>query len=150
MSCKECQHISMEEMILIQKRKVIAMNKSYVKSLEHALKTLKGLRDKKNKDRLDYTFILVSMISIMKSSIQGWIKWCNIERMHEIFDTKEEIEKLVNEMNEIVTKWIRMDIDVTNNCIRRMEQDTIKDAVKTKKRRKKKTKSDSKTTMYVA
>jgi len=150
-SCKECQHVvSIEEMILIQKRKVIAMNKSYVEGLKRALKTLEELRDKKDKDRLDYTFVLVSLISIMKSSVTGWIKWCNIERMHDIFETKEEIKNLIEKMDEIVVQWVKMDIDITNNCIKKMERETIKDAIKSKKKKKQKSKAETKPTMYVA
>lgn len=150
MSCQTCKNISMEEAILMQKRKIIMMNKAYIKSLETALETLKKIKSKKDKDRLDYTFILVSMISIMKSSIEGWIKWCSIQKMHEIFDTKEELEKFVNTMEKIVVKWVQMDIDITNSCINKMEQDSIKDAVKSKKRKKKKKSLETKTTMYVA
>ena len=55
-------------------------------------------------------------------------------------------------MYKIVINWLNMDIKVTNECIKKLEQETIKDAVKSskKKTKKKRTKSKDKTTMYVA
>lgn len=153
MSCEICgAGISEEEFIIMQKRKVIMLNKRYIESMTRALKTLKKLRIKKDKDRLDNLYILFTMIAMMRSSIEGWHKWCNIQKMYQVFEKKEDLEKLVNEMAETVTKWIRMDIDATNVAIKSMEQDTIKSATKIKKKKKKKvgSKPESKTTMYVA
>lgn len=142
--CKQCQGrqgiqmMTIEDMIRMQKQQMINANKGYVKSLEKALKTMKELMDKKDKDRLDYAFILVSMVFIMKSSVEGWSKWCNITKLQDIFDNKEEMEKTITEMLKIVTKWIQMDIDVTKKTMKNIEAGMeTKPSKKPRKTRKK-------------
>lgn len=151
--CETCQSqsLNMEEFIIRKKREAIKTNKRYIEAIRRALKILEKLMDEKNKDRLDYSYIIGSMVNLMRGSLNGWNKWCNIEKMHDNFGNKEEMEKLVNEMSIIVINWLNMDIKVTNGYIEKMEQETIKDAVKSSKKKKKSSKKSSKkATMYVA
>ena len=152
--CETCQSqtISAEEFIIMRKREAAISNKRYVAAIKRALKILEELTNKKNKDRMDYSYFIASMINLMRGSLNGWNKWCNIEKMHDNFETNEDMEKLSNEMYKIVFNWLNMDIKITNECIKKLEQETIKDAVKSskKKTKKKRTKSKDKTTMYVA
>jgi len=153
--CETCQSqtLNVEEFIIMKKREAIISNKRYVAAIKRALKVLEKLMKKKNKDRMDYSYIMASMINLMRGSLNGWNKWCNIEKMHDNFETKEEMEVLINKMEKVTIDWLNMDIEITNTCIEKMEQETIKDAIKSKKKKrtkKKITKSKDKSTMYVA
>lgn len=126
----------------MHQKQVIAMNKQYVKSLKVALEHLDNLSKKKNRDRLDYSLLLASMITLMMSSCQGWSKYCNVVKLNELFKTTEDIKKVVEKMLELVTKWVQIDIEVTTNEIKKMES---KKTSSKKKRKSSKTK-----TTYVA
>jgi len=144
------QQISMEEMILIQQRKIIHINNNYIKNLEKGLKTLKKLMEKKDRDRLDNAFILVSMITIMKASIDGWIKWCNVQKMQDIFEDEKLLKEFVDTIMELVVKWITADIDITRKNIKDIEKDMIAKAMKITKTKKPRKHKNHKKTTYVA
>ena len=138
MSCETCQSIpSIEERLDALKKRIILANSDYVASLKKSLKDLKKLMEKKNRDRLDNTLILFSMVSLMKGSIEGWIKWCNVQKIHEEFDNNEKLEVLINEMSELVFKWIETDIRTTEEEIKRLEKE-LKNKIYPKKSKSKK------------
>lgn len=148
MSCppqnSQIKMVSMEEYLAMQTKKSIMMNKQYVGSLKKALEQINKLMAEKDKDRLDYALILLSIITLMSNSCQGWGKWCNVVKLNEIFETKEDFAKVADKMLKLMEKWIQIDIDTTGKQIKTMETKT------TKKPHKKSRKSKSKKTSYVA
>lgn len=146
MSCpsKQMKMITMEEYLEMEKQKSIMMNKQYVSSLKKALAQIKKLLNEKDKDRMDYALILLSIITLMNNSCQGWAKWCNVVKLNEIFKTKEDFAKITGKMLKLMEEWVKMDIDTTGKQIITMETKIPK------KPRKKSTKSKHKKSTYVA
>lgn len=141
MACESCdnqqvQQISLEQYLEIQKNKIVAMNKEYVKNFKNALKKLQTMMERKDKDRMDYAVLLVSIISLMNSSCQGWAKWCTVVKLNEIFKNKEDLKKIIEKMLQLTKDWIQIDIDITEkqiNDIKTKEKKSDKKSIKSKK-----------------
>lgn len=133
-------------MIRIQRQQMIEGQKRYIQNLEKALERLQEAVNKKDKDRLDNIYIVVSMVSLMKGSIEGWLKWCGIEQLYEIFGRDKDLDKTVNDMSKVVKKWIELDIKLTKIQNKKLKEE-ITTEVKTKKKTKKR---EKKKTSYVA
>ena len=141
---QQIKMMNMEDYLAMQTKKSIMINKQYVNSLKKALKELKKLLDEENKDRMDYALILISIITLMNNSCQGWARWCNIVKLNEIFKSKEEFAEVTNKMLKLMEQWIKFDIAVTGKQVKTMESEI------TKKPSKKSKKSKRKKSTYVA
>lgn len=131
------QIVSVNELVTMQRKRVLDAEKAYVESMKKALEELKKIAEGKDKDRMELAFLLSALISLMGNSIRGWQKWCTIEKMQYVSKEKD-FDKIIERMTELVIQWISIDIEITGQTIDKMEKEMGTKAESTKGKRKSK------------
>lgn len=78
------------------------------------------LKDEKPKNELEYVTGIQLLLSIMKKSVEEWIKWAfpsssSFDLNHVIAEMDKEIlVKTFEGMRELVIKWIEFDKEITS------------------------------------
>lgn len=101
-----------------QTKNMIEINKAFIKKLKVAINHIEKTVSKENKDRLDYAYIIAESIKVLGSSIKGWEKWANLQTMHQTVPEEDLIE-FAPRIFELTKQWTQIDIEVTENLIRR-------------------------------
>lgn len=109
-------NIDTKTIVETQSRNMILVNKMYIQKLNYMVEEIEKVVNQKEKDRLDYAFIINECVKALFASTEGWKKWCDIRTMH-IVMSEEELKEFAPRMFELMKKWIEIDVEITKRKI---------------------------------